>query len=167
MHCQICQKAGLADDATHCPQCNSDLTGLHRLRNISVAMPDVQAIPLIKSMKTAPILLAAAALIFTAVAILFWRKPNEANMYAINTATDSLKTVIAAIKTDTKTETAATEKTASTPYIYVAKKGDNLARMAHYFYGDARAYSKILKDNNLPKNYLLLVGDTLTLNLNR
>jgi hypothetical protein len=113
--------------------------------------------------KMAPILLAAATLLFVSVAILFWRKPNEPNMYAINTATGSLKTEIAA----TKTETTATEKTASTPYIYVAKKGDNLARMAHYFYGDARAYPKILKDNNLPNNYLLLVGDTLTLNLSR
>jgi uncharacterized membrane protein YvbJ len=187
MHCPICQKAGLADDALHCPQCNSDLSGLYRLRNINTANSSEKPVnstdtPPKYANKMAPILLAAAALLFVSVVILFWRKPNEGNLYSaenrnsadINKEKDSLNAIIAAMKMENKSAKSEPKNgnkvehnAQTTPYIYVAKKGDNLARIAHYFYGNASAYPQILKDNNLPDNYLLLVGDTLTLKLNR
>jgi nucleoid-associated protein YgaU len=180
MKCPICQKAGLADDASHCPQCNSDLSGLHRLRNISVATAPVAEaritdVPSKSTNKTPAVLLGAAALLFVSAVVLFWRKPNDTNLYgatnieSVRSANDSLNAIIVAMSKENKVDKTANspEKSQTTPYIYVAKKGDNLARIAHYFYGNASAYPQILKDNNLPDNYLLLVGDTLTLKLNR
>ncbi len=169
MNCPICKKAGLLEDASACPQCNSDLTGLQQVKKAAEAQENLAtekkalAEALAKSEgQNRYARMAAVAFLCTTACSFLWifmaKKPaNQTEITALNTENEPSKIQVNAASNTKKTE----PNNAQNIFKYKVKKGDNLIKIARLFYGNGSLYSEIIKDNQLAENSTLLVGDTL------
>jgi nucleoid-associated protein YgaU len=124
-----------------------------------------------KAQKRNILLLSSVVVLFLFAAFWFWNTKKDTSLLpianGIQISKDSLVKVIAekdVLITQTKNENERL-RSGKNEIKYAVKKGDYLIKISRFFYGDAEHYLKIMEENNLQKNTPLLVGDTLTLNL--
>lgn len=182
MNCPICDKAGLAEDAQFCPQCDSDLSGFVLVKKIATkqsALNDNQKSiteQLQKSQTTKRNIIVVSlcgVLLITSFGFWLYSKQTSAYNQELNLSKlerDSLQKIVTD-KQETinklETEKQQLEKQ-ETSIKYVVRKGDNLIKISRLFYGNDNQYREIMKDNNLQEsNYTLFAGDTLTIKLKR
>lgn len=182
MNCPICDKAGLAEDAQFCPQCDSDLSGFVLIKKVATkqsALYDNQkriTEQLQKSQTTKRnfiIVSLCGVLLITFFSFWFYTQKTSAYKQKINLSKlekDSLQKIVAdkqATINKLEAEKQQLEKQ-ETSIKYVVRKGDNLIKISRFFYGNDNQYREIMKDNNLQEsNYTLFAGDTLTIKLKR
>lgn len=182
MNCPICDKAGLAEDAQFCPQCDSDLSGFVLVKKVATkqsALNDNQkkiTEQLQKSQTTKRIIIVASlcgVLLITSFGFWLYSEKTSAYSQELNLAKsekDSLQKIVTdkqATITKLEAEKQQLEKQ-ETSIKYVVRKGDNLIKISRFFYGNDNQYREIMKDNNLQEsNYTLFAGDTLTIKLKR
>jgi hypothetical protein len=182
MKCPICDKAGLAEDAKFCPQCDSDLSGFVVVKKIATEQSTLNdnqkkiTEQLQKSQITKRnIIIVSLCGVLLITFFGFWLYSEKISAYnqVLNLAKsekDSLQRVV----TDKQVtiNKLATEKkqleNQETSIKYIVRKGDNLIKISRLFYSNDNQYREIIKDNNLQEsNYTLFVGDTLTIKLKR
>ena len=182
MNCPICDKAGLAEDAQFCPQCDSDLLGFVLVKKIATkqsALNDSQKSiteQLQKSQTTKRniiIVLLCGVLLITFFSFWFYTEKTSAYKQELNLSKlekDSLRKIVTdkqATINKLEAEKQQLEKQEA-GIKYVVRKGDNLIKISRLFYGNDNQYREIMKDNNLQENnYTLFAGDTLTIKLKR
>ena len=176
MNCPICEKAGLPENAPVCSQCNSDLSALYVVRDLTtqqqnlVREKDALSEQLQKSERTTRqvgIISGVVILGLTAAGVL-WSLPfKKATPHTDAPIAQATKDGLPQANPEKKPPMAATAetKTARVNFKYVVRKGDNLSKIAHFFYNNDLQYTKIMQDNQLQKNGVLLAGDTLTIQL--
>lgn len=179
MNCPICEKAGLPENAHTCPQCNSDLSGFLLLQKIGTKQQSLEkdkAVVTEKLQKNKVI--SRNTLIFSNVIFLFliafslwFSSTKQAKLAQVaenrQKEKDSLKTLLAekqelVAKTETENQVL---KNQQKVFKYGVRKGDNLIKIARFFYGSAAKYREIMKENNLQEDAPLLTGDTLIIKL--
>jgi outer membrane murein-binding lipoprotein Lpp len=178
MNCPICDKAGLPKNAITCPQCNSDLSGFLHIDKIAEQQKHLEAnntqlhseVTQGKA-KRRNIIVISSLLLVASFGFMSWFS-NANNKKLVDTSgsdnskVDSLAAVIAQNEVRIKRFEDENQalKEQQNRIKYVVKKGDNLIKIARFFYNDEARYQDIMKENNMEENAPLFVGDTLTLN---
>ncbi len=181
MNCPICDKAGLAEDAKFCPQCDSDLSGFVLVKKVTAKQEELkstqkQVTEQLHKSKTAKKRIIVVSLLggILLTSFGFWLYAEKISAYnqtinLIKTEKDSLQSIVT--KKQTTINKLEIEKQQleqqETGIKYVIRKGDNLIKISRLFYANDNQYREIMKDNNLQENYTLFAGDTLTIKLKR
>ena len=164
MNCPVCDKSGLPDftlNPTTCPQCNSDLSGF-----VVIEKGKLKFNQMLNRQKWLLLLIAILVIIS---GILFIKRPNiqnyisevqlkDSTILALNSELKQKASEIQQLKEQSKASNVIEFK-------YVVKKGDNLSKIAYFFYNDWEMYKKIETDNNLKHGSLILPNDTLTIKI--
>lgn len=176
MNCPICDKAGLAETTTTCPQCNSDLSGFSLIQNIASKHKALKA----NNQKTEEKLIKSKAttkrrtilggimllLLLCSFAWLYLNK-NEPSVATDNTSleNDSLKAEI--LKKEEQITLLKQNSLIDDKKVvrYTIRKGDNLIKLARFYYNNEDDYKTIMNDNNIKESNKILIGDTLTIKL--
>jgi len=164
MNCPVCGKSGLPDftlNPTTCPQCNSDLSGF-----VVIEKGKLKFNQMLNRQKWLLLLIAIFVIIS---GILFIKRPNIKNYISEVQLKDS---TILALNSELKQKALEIhqfkEQSKASDVIdfkYVVKKGDNLSKIAYFFYNNWEMYKKIETDNNLKHGSLILPNDTLTIKI--
>ena len=164
MNCPVCGHPGLPDFRlipTTCPQCESDLSGF-----VLIEKGKHKFHQMLSRQKWLLLLIAILVIIS---GILFIKRPNiknyiskiqlkDATILALNSELKQRALEIQQLKEQSKASNVIEFK-------YVVKKGDNLSKIAYFFYNDWEMYKKIETDNNLKHGSLILPNDTLTIKI--
>jgi hypothetical protein len=170
MNCPICDKAGLAEDAKFCPQCDSNLSGFVLLKKVTTKQDVLkntqkQVTEQLHKSQTAKKRIIVVSLLGSVLLAScgFWLYSEKTSAYnQVIKEKDSLQNVVAEKQaTINKLEIQNQE----TSIKYVVRKGDNLIKISRIFYANGNQYREIIKDNNLQENHTLFAGDTLTIKL--
>jgi len=164
MNCPVCDKSGLPDftlNPTTCPQCNSDLSGF-----VVIEKGKLKFNQMLNRQKWLLLLIAILVIIS---GILFIKRPNIKNYISEVQLKDS---TILALNSELKQKALEIQQFKEQPkasdvidFKYVVKKGDNLSKIAYFFYNNWEMYKKIETDNNLKHGSLILPNDTLTIKI--
>ena len=179
MNCPICDKAGLLESATSCPQCESDLSGYILLENIKnkqgkleVEQEELSSKVLNEKARRRNLMILSSALSIVCLGFMIRLYTiNSDKVLADNKAMVLSDSLIAVIEEkDTQIENLENENSngnkENISVKYVVKRGDNLMKIARFFYNDKTRYKDIIEANNLIRKAPILIGDTLTINLN-
>jgi hypothetical protein len=176
MNCPICNKAGLIDMVSVCPQCNSDLAGFQILKVVSSKHNEVnqKIIEVEKklhsqSQKNRRMVILWTLVILASLLYIFWnntRNSNQMNILAeeIKEKQDSLLAINKRLASIQEKDNHVIQ---TSTFKYVVHEGDYLSKIAKFFYGDILKYKKLAEDNKLKDPSHLAVGDTLLINLNK
>ncbi len=178
MNCPVCNKAGLSEDTIHCPQCDSDLSGLLLIKNTQQKYQTIENENIEANKKLAASKKYSLALIFLfstlfvlGIVFFLWYKNEQDNKYVrnnhhLNNQIDSLQ---AANQSKTikinELESAIINKQKSQKIKYCVRKGDNLWTIAKFFYNNPHKHSKIYDDNKSVLEKGLFAGDTIIIKL--
>jgi len=164
MNCPVCDKSGLPDftlNPTTCPQCNSDLSGF-----VVIEKGKLKFNQMLNRQKWLLLLIAILVIIS---GILFIKRPNIKNYISEVQLKDS---TILALNSELKQKALEIQQFKEQPkasdvidFKYVVKKGDNLSKIAYFFYNNWEMYKKIETDKNLKHGSLILPNDTLTIKI--
>ncbi|MDY0278659.1 MAG: LysM peptidoglycan-binding domain-containing protein [Acholeplasma sp.] len=167
MNCPVCNKSGLPDYTNIpviCPQCNSDLKGFIYIKQTSTNYS--------KSVKNQKFLISFSVLMFLILLISLFFHPFIKQKEDIQIATKNndsiiieLSTELAAKELEIKELKYNSSNQQDINFLYIVKKGDNLSKIAYFFYNDWEMYKKIETDNNLKHGSLILPNDTLILKI--
>jgi hypothetical protein len=161
-NCPICNKPDIGNYLTEhvvCPQCNSNLKGFmlfslserrnkSKLRNLYFGFSSL-------------LLLLLIVLVFSFSRKNDVMKYSENSNYVVSDTIKYYEGVIEKIKQDQSQVL----KNIST-LNYIVKSGDNLSKIAQFFYNDWRKYKLIEQENNLSPNHILMPNDSLKISLN-
>ena len=178
MNCPICDKAGLSENATSCPQCESDLSGYILIEKIRTQQGELeerhQALSsevVNEKVKKRNLVMLSSVLLLACLGFGAWLYTSQGTKIVDDNHTKVLRDSFLAVieEKDAQINSFENEKVnAKDEEIaikYVIKKGDNLMKIARFFYNDEARYHDIVETNNLTANTPILIGDTLTLNL--
>lgn len=177
MNCPICDKAGLSEDAASCPQCNSDLSGFLYIEKIAVQQNRLGEINTglydevkKEKLKKRNVIILSSFFLIVLLGFMLWFFTSY-DLTKVDIAyklkADSLSALV--VQNEAEINRLVTKnqelKEKQNVIKYVVKKGDNLIKIARFFYHDASLYWEIMSENNIEENATLFVGDTLTLKL--
>jgi len=179
MNCPICNKGGLSEKTLLCPQCDSDLSGLLLIKNVQHIYETIEKenietkSKLIQSKKYKLIFTALFSILLTIGIVSFlWYKNEQENMYSqnnhfLNSKIDSLQTANQAnnIKINELENTIEINKRKSNEIKYCVRRGDNLWKIATFFYNNPHKHTKIYEENKNVLENGLFVGDTIIIKL--
>jgi hypothetical protein len=159
-NCPICNKPDIGDYTNEhvvCPQCNSNLKGF-MLFSLSQKRVNVT----IKRLYFSFAIL--FFLILSIVAFSFFHNNNAINISsaACYVKSDTIKYyqgIIYKLNQDHQSDLE------NLSMIYIVKPGDNLSKIAHFFYNDWEKYKMIEQENNLAPNHILLPNEKLKISL--
>jgi nucleoid-associated protein YgaU len=160
-NCPICNKAGLPDftiNEVNCPQCNSQLKAFLLLNSISSS----------NKKKPGIYFLWGLALLTVLFFGLFLKSTNEKNLAHNNNIIlrDSITNLVGQkIVLEKIIKERQINRANESTLKYVVKKGDNLYKIAQFFYGDGNMYKQIEADNNLKQPYSLKIGQILLIKI--
>jgi uncharacterized membrane protein YvbJ len=167
MNCPICNKSGLPDYRKHqvvCPQCNSDLRGYSTLEKVNRSLKK----ELIKQHSF--YISVIVIIVVVSLLLLFYQSNYKATPEITNNYKDSLIKVLESKNSkyfQKLNEIQSLNLRENKEYInYIVKEGDNLSKIAYFFYNNALSYRVIEKVNNLHPNCTIYPGDTLIIKLN-
>jgi len=164
--CPICDKSGLPDYTnihTVCPQCNSDLKAFMLLHSIDKPKYNKKFLFIFVVVST--IGLVFVILYFNS--LLENGKLESEIKNKVETIQDSLQTLYSAISHN-KTKISDVKIPENEIIIqYKVKSGDNLSKIAQFFYNDWKMYRQIETDNNLTQPYILKVGQMLKIKIKK
>jgi nucleoid-associated protein YgaU len=179
MNCPICDKVGLAKDATFCPQCNSDLSGFIAIQKVATHQQNLEKEQTIiqellqkSKLQRRNLILWSSFLVLLTIGVFLGLNHSKSNNsfteLPVNQGnTDSLQIIV--IENQRLINTIKMEnerlKSHTETLKYVVRKGDNLSKIARFFYNKETHYRKIMDDNNLRNNPTIAVGDSLIINL--
>jgi len=179
MNCPVCKCNGLVENTIICPQCESDLSGYILLENIKNQQGKLEEGQKVlssevlneKAKKRNLTILSSALLIVCLGFMIRLYTIQSDKVIADNKAKNLSDSLIAVIEEkDTQIENLENENTngkkENISVKYVVKRGDNLMKIARFFYNDKTRYKDIIETNNLIRKAPILIGDTLTINLN-
>ena len=162
MICPICHKAGIEDNATICPQCDSDLSQYNLLTKLENKIRVRQKL---KSF----FLTGLTIIIIALVGVIIYIKSNyniisTSNQNLLDTA-DSLSNYRQKYLTISQ-EIDSIRNISEKVYIdYKVKKGDNLSSLAFIFYDDSKKAEKIAIDNGLKNKDRIYVNQILIIEI--
>ena len=167
MNCPVCNKSGLPDYTNIqvvCPQCNSDLKGFIFIEQTKDNYS--------KSIKKQKYFISISVLMFFVLLISLFFHPFIKQTGDIQIATknnDSIINTISAELSAKELEIKQLKDNSSIQqeidFLYIVKRGDNLSKIAYFFYNDWEMYKKIENDNNLKHGSLILPNDTLIIKI--
>ena len=166
MNCPVCDKSGLPDynvNSVVCPQCNSDLSGFVQLEKSSIVYN--------KSIKRQKRLLFISAIIILVLILLFVPRSNkqtefiQGQLQQKQTIINKLSYELANKDEEVQILKKSKQETEEIFFNYVVKKGDNLSKIAYFFYNDWEMYKKIQLDNNLKPGDLIMPKDKLIIKI--
>lgn len=179
MNCPICDNVGLLESANFCPQCESDLSGYILLENIKnqqgrleEEQEELSSKVLNEEARKRNLMILSSALLIVCLGFMIWLYTLQSDKVLVDNKakilSDSLISVIE--EKDSQIENLENENTngrkENISVKYVVKRGDNLMKIARFFYNDKTRYKDIIEANNLIRKAPILIGDTLTINLN-
>lgn len=165
MICPVCEKAGINDDAAHCPQCNSDLSQLHLLTQLENKFRHAK--------RTNTIVFLCFSILMIALGIIFYVKNNNGKYIPPTNISkaNSDSTIFYREKYFLASQTIDSLKKISEPMEtvlkYKVKRGDNLSKIALMFYGDVTKVNKIASDNNLKNLNLINQNQILEIKISK
>jgi hypothetical protein len=161
--CPVCAKTGIKDYRTNhvvCSQCNTDLKPYFLLTSIAQ-----------QGKKRKPKLLFGITAIASVVAVLslflytikggspsIAPPAKEVNFVAMKAYEEQIEKLKLQVQNQTKDDSVFLFK-------YTVRKGDNLSKLAKFFYGESKMYDQLEKDNDLNSPYILRPGQVLTIKL--
>lgn len=163
-NCPVCNKAGLPDymtSPTICPQCNSDLKPFMLLKTISKQKSSNLNLYVISGALIIAIILA----FFYFNSITANKRRSTENSKIVLQLQDSIRNLKTNIESNPIEQLVNNKTKKEISIQYKVKKGDNLTKVAKFFYNDFRLYKKIETDNNLQQPYTLKIGQPLTIKL--
>lgn len=179
MNCPICNKAGLSENTSRCPQCDSDLSGLLLIKNAQKKYENIEAKNIevnkkLKISKKNKLIYISIFSILVAIGIVFfvWYKKEQNIKYIQNSdflsnKIDSLQTINQdkINKINELENFIASNKPTSNEIKYCVRKGDNLWKIATFFYNNPHKHTKIYEDNRNILEKGLFAGDTLIIKI--
>ena len=163
-NCPVCNKSGLQNfKKKHivCSQCNSDLKGFLLIDNFERKY--------VHKKKYLWLIYTLIGIVFLLSFLFINNTVNKKTIIHNEKSLSELEDSINILKkeNDIYFSQYTEEKTKVNGYkfIYKVKKGDNVSKIASYFYDDWREFEKIVKGNNLYPPYVLLVGQELEIKL--
>lgn len=159
MNCPICNAGGLPDYKVapiNCPQCNSDLSAFMHTTTAER-----------KSKKKSELLIisfsvSAIVIVFFLLGWFFVYRPvaQEKSLLTLENLNliDSLKMIGAITVTDTIMITEIIEKKS---FQYIVKNGDNLEKIALFFYGNVIETARLVKHNNIVNPDIIYPGQII------
>lgn len=179
MDCPICDKKGLSGNETHCPQCESDLTGFHIIKAVDHYQKSIE-IDLTKAKEAEnrnkrslrniyTISALIVIILFTTVIWLTTDKNNKLDAVKAHYQAEN-DSIVNLLNTNRELVNKLEQKNDSLKndqkYVrYIVRSGDNLTKVAQLFYGKSSLYVNIMKDNALTENEILYPGDTIMIKL--
>jgi LysM domain len=172
MNCPICNKAGLGDTISVCPQCNSDLVGFQTLKRASSKHDETQKKVVeiekelqAKNAKNRQIMIFSTIAIFGTLLYIFWSITNSNSKIDVLTkeAKENKDSLLAVNQRFTNL---VEESNHLNTIKYIVRKGDDLAKISEFYYNDYHKYKIIMKDNNL-SSAIINVGDTLNIKIKK
>jgi hypothetical protein len=157
MNCQICNRAGLQEDTSVCPQCNSDLSSFALLQKIQ------NSVSIKQSNNKWIFIIVGLSLCF---AFVYWFSPRtitktiEVTREAKNDSVEYYKSEIAELKKN-KNQAADTNNILK----YIVKQNDNLGKISKLIFNDYKHIDQIVKENRIQNQNVILVGDVLFIDL--
>ena len=172
MNCPICNKVGLINTSTVCPQCNSDLVGFHTLKNasskhneVTEKLSEIENNLILKKVQNRQILTLGSIVLLGISLYIFWSRTKSNNQIDFLTKKiiqnqDSLLVV------NQRFSNFIEENKRFSTIKYIVRKGDDLAGIAEFYYNDYHKYNMIMKENNM-LSPIINVGDTLNIKITK
>jgi len=165
MNCPICQKPGLPDykaKPTICPQCNSDLKGFTLIYQAKTIRKKNRKHFRLFYLTTSLVFL---LIVFGLIFIPLRSKFQSNSIVQIHDSLTQVKEQLSQKAEELEQVKVLLQERAGTLVKYIVKPGDNLSRIAFFFYGNWEMYKKIEKDNNLLSGSVIFPKDTLLITL--
>lgn len=167
MNCPICKKAGLADEALTCPQCNSDLSQFHLITSIENKLATINKIR-IMTIFTLAIIVIGYSVFYFATKKLENNNKNDSSTSTHKNLVDSTafyrhKYFLASQTIDSLKNS----KPSTTIIQYKVRAGDNLSTIAYKFYSDVSKARKLAQENELKNSNLIIVNQILKIEISK
>ncbi|MBC8147803.1 MAG: LysM peptidoglycan-binding domain-containing protein [Bacteroidetes bacterium] len=165
MNCPICQKTGLSDyriEPTVCPQCNSDLKGYAIIHEATITRKKTIKKQRIIFLSTSIFLL---LIILGLVYMPFQSSFQSESLIHVQDSLNLMKAQLSQKNDELQDIKAQTSAVNEIQIHYVVKSGDNLSKIAFFFYGDWEMYKEIEAVNNLIPRSKIFPNDTLLITL--
>lgn len=159
MDCPICKKSGLPDytmNSINCPQCNSDLKGFLLIAKIQQESVKQKR----RKKRYYFFIILTTVLILCVLAIIRSNNNIRRERVIIYDSISYYKERLRVSLSEKKDAVIPPLK-----FTYVIKRGDNLSKIAQYFYNDWTQYKRIEQDNQLGSDHVLMPKDTIYLYL--
>ena len=181
MQCPICKKKGIDDNASVCPECNSDLQSFKQLNYLR------KTLILRKGYIIFFVIIIISMIIFGYLKYDSIIKKNQQKANILTEKINNQQKQIEALESDknklmetivelrknnnfslqpqkkrniTKPVNATKKKIANFIY-HTVRRGENLRSIAMKYYGDKKKYTKIMKDNGIKDANHLRIGQKL------
>jgi len=152
MNCPICNKSDINLNEDKCPQCDADLSFIHTIGKLQKRL--VQ--------RKLAIIFSIIAIILTIIFLSLYNQAKE-NIIDLKTERDLLIDSVNNANSylnDVRINAQQTKQY----IIYSVKRNDSLWELANYFYGRGNLFKKIMNENNL-KSDKLIVGQKLKISI--
>lgn len=166
MNCPICQKAGLANEVTHCPQCNSDLTSFTLLEALEIKLNASRKTNWLNILG----LLAIGSLLTYTIFYFFSSKElirhdnTKLSLNSTNTI-DSIKLYRTRLVLAEKEVDSLKQIKSFNSIEYKVRQGETLSLIALIFYNDINRAEEIARLNNLNNPNLIKVNQVLKIQI--